>query len=199
MFPYWQNSFVSNHIIQCFVLFRSMGCFFTVHPYNRTKNKCFWLQISWEFCLLWLDSKFLGLFETNHLNVVYIQFVYNNFRKFLFTNAQVVDFAVEGHNWLLLCKWSTPGPCIKWFSLKPKAIIAGITENPATQFFIHFFIDNSNANISLYTLSQGRNKLRNWIDECDVIRFERSPRLSYRPKQRQISRARAASIPVPSL
>ena len=30
----------------------------------------------------------------------------------------------------------------------------GITENPAIQiFFIHFFIDNSNANISLYTLS----------------------------------------------
>ena len=31
---------------------------------------------------------------------------------------------------------------------------AGITENPAIQiFFIRFFIDNSNANISLYTLS----------------------------------------------
>ena len=31
---------------------------------------------------------------------------------------------------------------------------AGITKNPATQkFYIHFFIDNSNANISLYTLS----------------------------------------------
>ena len=29
-----------------------------------------------------------------------------------------------------------------------------ITKNPATQkFYIHFFIDNSNANISLYTLS----------------------------------------------
>ena len=28
------------------------------------------------------------------------------------------------------------------------------TKNPATQkFYIHFFIDNSNANISLYTLS----------------------------------------------
>ena len=38
--------------------------------------------------------------------------------------------------------------------LKPKAIIAGITENPAIQiFFIHFFIDNSNANISLHTLT----------------------------------------------
>ena len=38
--------------------------------------------------------------------------------------------------------------------LKPKAIIAGITENPAIQKkFIHFFIDNSNANISLHTLS----------------------------------------------
>ena len=38
--------------------------------------------------------------------------------------------------------------------LKPKAIIAGITENPAIQIsFIHFFIDNYNANISLYTLS----------------------------------------------
>ena len=31
---------------------------------------------------------------------------------------------------------------------------AGITKNPAIQkFFIHFFIDNSNANISLHTLS----------------------------------------------
>jgi hypothetical protein len=31
---------------------------------------------------------------------------------------------------------------------------AGITKNPATQkFYIHFFIDNSNANISLYALS----------------------------------------------
>ena len=31
---------------------------------------------------------------------------------------------------------------------------AGITKNPAIQkFYIHFFIDNSNANISLYTLS----------------------------------------------
>ena len=29
-----------------------------------------------------------------------------------------------------------------------------ITENPAIQkFYVHFFIDNSNANISLYTLS----------------------------------------------
>ena len=29
-----------------------------------------------------------------------------------------------------------------------------ITENPAIQkFYIHFFIDNSNANISLFTLS----------------------------------------------
>ena len=37
--------------------------------------------------------------------------------------------------------------------LKPKAIIAGITENPAIQFFfIHSFIDNSNANNSLHTL-----------------------------------------------
>ena len=31
---------------------------------------------------------------------------------------------------------------------------AGITKNPATQkFYIHFFIDNSNANISLYALT----------------------------------------------
>ena len=30
----------------------------------------------------------------------------------------------------------------------------GITENPADQiFYIHFFINNSNANISLYALS----------------------------------------------
>ena len=30
----------------------------------------------------------------------------------------------------------------------------GITENPADQiFYIHFLIDNSNANINLYTLS----------------------------------------------
>ena len=32
---------------------------------------------------------------------------------------------------------------------KTRQIIAGTTENPA----IHFFIDDSNANISLYTLS----------------------------------------------
>ena len=33
-------------------------------------------------------------------------------------------------------------------------LTAGITKNPATQkFYIHFFIDNSNANISLYALS----------------------------------------------
>ena len=38
--------------------------------------------------------------------------------------------------------------------LKPKAIIAGITENPAIQKnFIHFFINNSKANISLHSLS----------------------------------------------
>ena len=31
---------------------------------------------------------------------------------------------------------------------------AGISKNPAHQkFYIHFFIDNSNANISLYALS----------------------------------------------
>ena len=31
---------------------------------------------------------------------------------------------------------------------------AGISKNPANQkFFIHFFIDNSNANIRLYALS----------------------------------------------
>jgi hypothetical protein len=48
--------------------------------------------------------------------------------------------------------------------LKPKAIIAGITENPATQFvFIHFFIDNSNANISLYTLSCPKLKSRYYL------------------------------------
>ena len=47
------------------------------------------------------------------------------------------------------------------FQLKPKAIIAGITENPAAQIlFIHFFIDNSNANVSLYTLS------------CPKLKFE---------------------------
>ena len=39
-------------------------------------------------------------------------------------------------------------------TLKPKAFIAGITENPAARiFFIHFSIDNSFANISLYALS----------------------------------------------
>jgi hypothetical protein len=45
---------------------------------------------------------------------------------------------------------------------KAKAIIAGIlTENPAIQFFfIHFFVDNSNANISLYTLSCPKLKFR---------------------------------------
>ena len=82
-----------------FSCIRSIDCLSIILPYNRTRNKCFWLQISWKFCLLWLDSKFLGLFETNHLNVVYIQFVYNNFRKFLFTNAntQVVEIAVQGH------------------------------------------------------------------------------------------------------
>jgi hypothetical protein len=48
--------------------------------------------------------------------------------------------------------------------LKPKAIIAGITENPATQFlFIHFFIDNSNANISMYTLSCPKLKFRFYL------------------------------------
>ena len=49
-------------------------------------------------------------------------------------------------------------------NLKPKAIIAGITENPETQFFfIHFFIDNSNANISLYTLSCPKLKFRYYL------------------------------------
>ena len=48
--------------------------------------------------------------------------------------------------------------------LKPKAIIAGITENPATQiFFIHFSIDNFNANISLYTLSCPKLKFRYYL------------------------------------
>ena len=33
-------------------------------------------------------------------------------------------------------------------------LTAGLTKNPANQkFYIHFFIDKSNANISLYTLS----------------------------------------------
>ena len=42
------------------------------------------------------------------------------------------------------------------FLLKPKAIIAGITEIQQPEIsFIHFSIDNSNLNISLYTLSQG--------------------------------------------
>ena len=45
------------------------------------------------------------------------------------------------------------------YQVKPKAIIAGITENPAIQIFlIHFFIDNSNANTSLYTLSCSKLK-----------------------------------------
>ena len=44
--------------------------------------------------------------------------------------------------------------CNVVYYLKPKAINAGITKNPAIQkLFIHFFIDNSNANISLHTLS----------------------------------------------
>ena len=44
--------------------------------------------------------------------------------------------------------------------VKPKAIIAGLTENPAAQIsFIDFFIDNSNANINLYTLSCPKLKL----------------------------------------
>ena len=91
------SQIISFYVFSCV---RSIDCLSIILPYNRTKkNKCFWLQISWKFCLLWLDSKFLGLFETNHLNVVYIQFVYNNFRKFLFTNAntQVVEIAVQGH------------------------------------------------------------------------------------------------------
>ena len=37
---------------------------------------------------------------------------------------------------------------------KAKSNYRGSAENPAIQkFYIHFFIDNSNANISLYTLS----------------------------------------------
>ena len=44
--------------------------------------------------------------------------------------------------------------CDSLYYLKPKAIIAGIAKNPVVQeFFIHFFIDNSNPNISLHTLS----------------------------------------------
>ena len=39
-------------------------------------------------------------------------------------------------------------------AIKPKAIIAGIAKTKQSKnFFIHFFIDNSNANISMYALS----------------------------------------------
>ena len=45
--------------------------------------------------------------------------------------------------------WSGMGPWVK-----AKSNYRGYIENPAHQkFYIHFFIDNSNANISLYALS----------------------------------------------
>ena len=44
---------------------------------------------------------------------------------------------------------------------KAKSNYRGYIENPAHQkFFIHFFIDNSNANISLHTLSCPKSKFR---------------------------------------
>ena len=55
--------------------------------------------------------------------------------------------------------------CLQGFDLKknilkPKAISAGITENPAAQIFLFiFFIDNSNSNITLYTLSCPKSHL----------------------------------------
>ena len=45
------------------------------------------------------------------------------------------------------------------FRIKAKTNYRGYIENPAHQiFYIHFFIDNSNANISLHTLSCPKSK-----------------------------------------
>ena len=65
---------------------------------------------------------------------------------------------VAGSEWIILnwveYQWCFIAHAWPVQEVKPKAIIAGITKNPVVQKkIIHFFIDNSNANISLHTLS----------------------------------------------
>ena len=130
---YYKNNFTTLLIQWC------MYCFADVQQLITTSKKYISSEVGW-----WALS--ICGERTKFLSAVYM-------KKMRLSLAFLLIWDLYCNHcsnwpWLEICNISPYCLCL----LKPKAIIAGITENPAAQiFFIHFSIDNSNANISLYT------------------------------------------------